>query len=354
MAISSPIRVVQWATGSMGRTAMRLCHDHPKLDLVGALVYSDKKHGQDLGGIIRRPSSGISATKDREEILALDADVVIHMPRITLPYEALVPDVVALLRSGKNVISTAGFHWPEAQGADYAAELRDAARAGGVTLAGVGVNPGLIAERLVMSATAMSVDIDRIEIFETVDASAMSSGAFVFDLMGLGSDPDEKDIRKGPLADLYGALFSEVLHFCAHHLGQSITTITPDHRLTRAPRDIALIPGTIKSGTVAATEWRWTATLGDGSQLLLSIIWTADPSLHDSDRQGHWVLKILGRPNITLTLDISEPDPTKPPSRALTDAVCAVAINAIPDVIGAPPGLFAFPPIGLWAAGGAS
>lgn len=351
MTISSPVRVIQWATGSMGRTAMRLCHDHPELDLVGALVYSDKKNGQDLGSIIKRPSFGVSATNDKRQIFDLDADVVIHMPRITLPYEALVPDVVALLRSGKNVISTAGFHWPDAQGETYANELREAAISGGVTLAGVGVNPGLIAERLVMSATAMSVEIDRIEIFETVDASAMTSGAFVFDLMGLGSDPKSKDIRKGPLAGLYSALFSEVLHFCAHHLGQSIVKINPDHQLTLAPKDIQLIPGTIKSGTVAATEWRWIATLENNSELLLSIIWTADPSLHDSDRQGHWVLKILGRPNITMTLDISEPDPEKPPSRALTDAVCAVAVNAIPDVINAPPGLFAFPPVGLWPEG---
>lgn len=351
MVISSPVRVIQWATGSMGRTAMRFCHDHPQLDLIGGLVYSDDKAGQDLGDIIRRPPLGVKATTDRDEILALDADVVIHMPRITLPYEALVPDVVALLKSGKNVISTAGFHWPDAQGADYAAELRDAALAGGATLAGVGVNPGLIAERLVMSAAAMSVNIDRIEIFETVDASAMSSGAFIFDLMGLGSDPEKADIRKGPLAALYGALFSEVLHFCAHHLGRSISSIAPDHQLTLAPQDIELIPGTINAGTVAATEWRWVALLSDGSELLLSIIWTADPSLHDSDRQGHWLMKIHGRPNITMTLDISEADPDKPPSRALTDAVCAVAINAIPDVVAAPPGLFAFPPIGLWPEG---
>ena len=330
---------------------MRLCHDHPDLDLVGALAYSDEKNGQDLGEIIKRPSFGVQATNDRDEIIALDADVVIHMPRITLPYDALVPDVAALLRSGKNVISTAGFHWPDAQGDEYAKELRDAALEGGVTLAGVGVNPGLIVERLVMSSAAMSVDIDRIEIFETVDASAMSSGAFVFDLMGLGSDPETKDIRKGPLADLYGALFSEVLHFCARHLGQTVSKITPDHRLTLAPDDIKLIPGTIKSGTVAATEWRWTATLSDSSEILLSMIWTADTSLHGSDRQGHWLMKIIGRPNITLTLDISEPDPDKPPSRALSDAVCAVVINAIPGVIAAPPGLFAFPPVGLWPEG---
>lgn len=347
MGVNEVRRVIQWATGSLGRTAMRMVVDRPELELVGALVYSEKKVGVDLGEMIHRPSLGVAATRDRDKIFALDADVVIHMPRITLPYDALVPDVVRLLESGKNVISTAGFHWPQAHGDAYADRLRDAAIKGGVTLAGVGVNPGLVAERLLLSATAMSVEIDELRLFETVDASAMASGAFVFDLMGLGSDPDIRDIRDGPLAKLYGALFSEVLYFCAHHLGSRISSIEPHHELTLAPHDITLIPGTIAKGTVAATEWNWRAMLENGTVLILSIIWTADPSLHDSDKQGHWTLKVVGRPNITMTLDISEADPTKPPSRALTDAVCAVAINAIPAVCAAPPGLFAFDPIGL-------
>lgn len=347
MGTEKVIRVVQWATGSMGRTAMRMVVDRPELTLVGARVYSEKKVGVDLGEMIHRAPLGVTATRDAETIFALNTDVVIHMPRITLPYAALVPDVVRLLESGKNVISTAGFHWPQAHGDAYADRLRNAAIKGGVTLAGVGVNPGLMAERLLLSATAMSVEIDELHLFETVDASAMTSGAFVFDLMGLGSDPEKRDIRKGPLAELYGALFSEVLYFCAHHLGSPIASITPQHQLTLAPHDIALIPGTISKGTVAATEWNWRAVLENRTVLILSIIWTADPSLHDSEKQGHWTLKIVGRPNITMTLDISEADPLKPPSRALTDAVCAVAINAIPAVCDAPPGLFAFDPIGL-------
>lgn len=344
MNVGKVIRVIQWASGSMGRTAMRMVIDHPEMDLVGTLIYSGKKRGIDVGEIAKRPPTGVLATDDIDEIIKTDADVVIHMPRITLPYDALVPNVIRLLESGKNVISTAGFHWPDAHGESYAGPLRAAAIKGNATLAGVGVNPGMVAERLVMTASAMSVDMDRIEIFETVDASAMASPEFVFGLMGLGSDPADKDIRQGPLSDLYGALFSEVLYFCADHFGSQISAIEPDHQLTIAPRDIAVAAGTIAKGTVAATEWRWTAHLENGTELLLSIIWTADRNLHDNDRQGHWIMNIKGRPDIKMTLDISESDPSKPPSRALTDAVCAVAINAIPQVIAAPAGLFAFQP----------
>ena len=35
------LRVVQWATGPVGRHAIAAVADHPDLDLVGVLVYSD-------------------------------------------------------------------------------------------------------------------------------------------------------------------------------------------------------------------------------------------------------------------------------------------------------------------------
>lgn len=333
----------------MGRTALRRTLDDPSLTLAGVYVYSAAKSGKDAGDLVRRPPTGILATADRAAILATEADVVIHTPRITLPYDALVPDVEALLRSGKNVISTAGFHWPSTHGDAYADRLRDAALAGGVTLAGVGVNPGMIVERIALAATAMCVDLQHIHVSETVDASGMASAAFVFDLMGLGSDPQLNDIRQGPLATLYTTLFSEVLHFAGHTMRTTVTAIEPDHRLTLAPRDIVIPAGTIRQGTTAATEWRWTARYANGVAFTLAILWTADPSLH-GEGKGHWDIRLEGRPNIHMTLDITEADPAVPPSRALTDATMAVAINAIPAIVAAPPGLFAFMPPAAWRA----
>ena len=341
-------RIVQWATGSMGRTALRRIIDSPDLTLAGCYVYGLKKAGRDAGDLARRGTTGVLATNDRQAIIDLAADVVLHCPRITLPYEALVDDVAALLESGKNVVSIAGFHWPQAHGPAYASKLHDAAVRGGATLAGVGVNPGMVVERIALTASAMSHDLQRMSVFETVDASAMTSPEFVFGLMGLGSDPAERDIRDGPLAALYGTLFSEVLHFFAAELGGAITRVESDHRLTLAPQEIATAAGPIGEGRVAATEWRWLAQTSAGPELLLSILWTADPTLHGDERLGHWTIQLDGRPTIRMSLDIGEADPSLPPSRALTDATIAVAINAIPQVVAAPPGLFAFHPPAAW------
>lgn len=338
-----PYRVIQWATGAMGRTALRRIIDHPDLELAGCYVHSADKAGRDAGDIARRPPTGVIATTDIDAILAIDADIVIHTPRITLPYDAMNADVARLLASGKNVISTAGFHYPQAHGAGYTAPLLAACTAGGSSLIGLGVNPGAVFERLTLAATGLCSELTRVTVSETVDASSMAAAEFVFGLMGFGADPARDDITRGPLADLYGALFSEVLHLAALGLYDRIETIVPDHAVTLAPHAIRLPAGEIAAGTVAATCWRWIATLASGVELVLSILWTADPALHPEDGRGHWNILIEGRPNIRMTLSIDEGDPAAPPARALTDATIAVAIAAIPDICAAPPGFFAFP-----------
>ena len=45
------LRVIQWATGSVGRHAVAAVHEHPDLDLIGALVYFDAKADRDVGDV---------------------------------------------------------------------------------------------------------------------------------------------------------------------------------------------------------------------------------------------------------------------------------------------------------------
>jgi hypothetical protein len=328
----------------MGRTSLRRILDHPDLELVGVHVYDPNKAGRDAGELARRPATGVIATNDIETILALDADVVIHTPRITSPYAVQNAEVERLLASGKNVISTAGFHWPASHPQSYTAPLLAAAVTGGATLAGLGVNPGAIVERITLAATGLCAQLDRITIRETVDASHMTSTDFVFGLMGFGQDPKTRDITKGPLAAMYSDLFGEVLAFSAQALGKTLRVIEPEHRLTLAPADMTIAAGHIAAGTVAATEWCWRALFNEGGEMRLSILWTSDLALHGATATGHWLMEIEGRPNIRMTLDIFEGDPAAPPARALTDATVAVAIRAIPDVCQAPPGFFAYAP----------
>src|SRR5271166_1455046 len=91
------LRVIQWATGSVGAAAIKGVLDHPELELVGCWVHSQAKAGKDVGEIIGTSPLGVIATNSIDDVLALDADAVIYAP--LLPN---VEEVAALLRSGRD------------------------------------------------------------------------------------------------------------------------------------------------------------------------------------------------------------------------------------------------------------
>jgi 2,4-diaminopentanoate dehydrogenase len=339
-------RVAQWATGSMGRTALRRIIDHPDLELVGVYVYDPRKVGRDAGELARRPSTGVAATNRIADIVASKPDVVLHTPRLTEPYSRQNDDVIELLGAGIDVISTAGFHYPDCHGVAYAGPLRHACERGGSTLAGLGLNPGFIAERVAVLLTGMCADLTSVACYEIADASSMPAPEFVFGIMGFGTDPAVRDITHGPLAALYGELFMEVFHAVAAALGTRVLRLEPEHKVTLAPHDLAIKAGTVRAGTVAATEWRWRGELADGRVLVHSVTWTADPRLQggNSREAAHWRIEIDGRPNVRVSIIIEDPDPTAPHMRAAADATVALALRAIPEVCAAPPGFYQPPP----------
>ncbi|MEC9053376.1 MAG: dihydrodipicolinate reductase, partial [Actinomycetota bacterium] len=145
------MRVIQWATGGVGRAAIEAILKHPELELVGCWVHSAAKDGVDVGTILGGAEIGVAASSDRDAVLAMDADAVVYAP--------LVPDaeeVASILRSGKNVVTPVGWFYPHERDR---AVVEAAALEAGVSLHGTGLNPGGITELhpLVFSALSSAV-----------------------------------------------------------------------------------------------------------------------------------------------------------------------------------------------------
>ncbi len=108
-----PIRVVQWSTGNVGVHSLRAVIERPGLELVGVHVTNPAKVGRDAGELCGLGPTGVLATGDVEEILALDADAVLHMPLPSLVHGddpgRDVDDACRLLASGKHVVTTVGY-----------------------------------------------------------------------------------------------------------------------------------------------------------------------------------------------------------------------------------------------------
>src|ERR1700735_30800 len=142
--VMTALRVVQGATGNIGARSLRGVIEHPELTLAGVYVTSAAKAGKDAGDLCGLPATGVTATNDIDEILALKPDCVLYMPAA-----CNVDEVCALLASGANVVTTRGeFHHPDSIDTAVRARVEAACQAGGTSIHSTGSSPGFISEAL--------------------------------------------------------------------------------------------------------------------------------------------------------------------------------------------------------------
>ncbi|MBR9986616.1 MAG: hypothetical protein KFF68_11955 [Desulfosarcina sp.] len=334
-------RVIQWATGSMGKTCLRAVIDHPDLELVGLYVYNEKKAGRDAGDIAVRNKTGVLATRSMSEILALDADAVIHTPRIQFPYASHNEDICRLLASGKNLVSINGHCYPAAHGQAYAAPFEKACQQGGASLFGTGLNPGFVAEKIAAAATGACLDIDHIDIKENFDVTGVPEHDYVFNVLGFGSDPASFGLSDtGPVAELMDGMYREVVALMAKRLFLDLEGVVSDHRVEPAAEPITARAGIIPAGTVAATHWCWHGMVAGKRLITLRVSWVMGTRPTDGKAADHWKIMIRGRPGIDIAMNLVEPHNTGVKTKSEQYAVAASVINSIPEVCAAPPGIY--------------
>lgn len=332
-------RVVQWATGPMGKAILRTMIDHPSTDVVGAYVYNEKKVGRDVGDLANRPTTGVFATNNIDEILALDADVVVHAGRLG-PYGGHDDDIVRLLESGANVLSINGYTDPHAHPGERRNRLQNAGVAGGSSLMGVGLNPGFVAEQVAVLVTGICASLEHIEVVEAADARELRDPRYLFDALGFGAplgEHDPNDPSWGPVSALNG-MYEEVLSAMAHHLDLKLERIETDHVCHPAESDVVVHAGTIPKGTVGHTNWRWHGIVGGRRRLTMSIHWFVETAHLDEPEPPLWRVHLTGHPGLRLSIDLQKhPDDH---SRMSTEqyAVAGQVINSIPHVVAAEPG----------------
>ncbi len=230
-------RVIIWGPGEVGGATLRAAHADDAIEVVGVKVFSPHKNGRDAGELVGIGPIDIRATTSKRDILDLDADCVIVTPLPSSILEGIDADVIDLLESGKNVVTTAAYHnlampnwhnrattpmsrlremsrsnglWRDAAerrtmrvGRALTASKRfdsigniafkgvaeqrfparatperilDACRKGGATLHGTGVHPTFMVERLLKRMCQPLSEVSHIRFVESVDFSHAPDG----------------------------------------------------------------------------------------------------------------------------------------------------------------------------------
>jgi hypothetical protein len=333
-------RVVQWATGAVGGAQLRAVIDDPKLELVGLFVYSPDKVGVDAGTLVGRAQTGVLATDDKGEILDLDADIVLHAASKGFPDNTNTDDLVELLASGKNVITTTSYNHLPTFGVDAADRIEAACRAAGTRFHAAGEHPGFMFERLATSLTGLCQRVDRITVQEFVDCSGLSEPKMLFELMGMGKQPDEISIDS-PMFRAVSVQYEQALAATADTLGLAVDEVKHEIRTAVVDHDVPVACGTLAAGSVVGQILSWSAYQGGEPRLVAEEYWTCTPV-------PEWQLSIedlflvrvnvQGAPDITVDLRIDRaPIPEFGDVSGGHLAVAMSAVRAIPDVLAAPP-----------------
>lgn len=332
------IRVVQWAMGRVAGSAVRAVLAHPQLELVGAFAWSPDKAGQDVGDLCGIPALGIEATNDVDEILALRPDVVLYMP---LLWD--VDDMVRLLESGINVISTANFITGHSYGDRDRHRLNDAAVRGGASLYGTGISPGHVSA-VALTAAATCREIERISIWEAADCTHYASPETWKDL-GFGLPPDTPGIADR--AKQRQLVFTDAVEMMAKALGISLDEIlyTPEFGLATEDLDLGYM--VIPEGTVCGLDGVWQGIVQGKPVIELGLRWRLGNAMEPDwpIEEGH-VIEIRGVPNVRVRFETDPRDSGEHGSPTANPAV-----NAIPAVVAAHPGLVTLDELPLITAG---
>jgi 2,4-diaminopentanoate dehydrogenase len=335
-------RVIQWATGAVGSAQLREVIDDPELELVGVFVFSSSKADVDAGTIVGRPPTGVLATNDKAEIMALDADVVLHAASKGFAVNTNTDDIVALLESGKSVITTTSYNHLPTYGNGADVRIPAACQKTGTRFHAAGENPGFMFERLATGLTALSQRVDKITVQEFVDTSGVAAPEMLIELMGMGKPPGEIS-DESKMFRAISVQYEQALATTADLLTLSIDEIRTDVETATVDHDVEVACGTLAAGTVVGQIMSWTA-LHDGRPVLVAEeYWTCthDIPQWDLSLEGMALrVTIEGAPRIRVDLVIDN-DPVAKLETASGGqlAVAMTAVRAIPYVLRAPPGV---------------
>ena len=335
-------RVLQWATGPVGRHAIRAVVDHPDLELTGVFVYSDDKVGRDAGELAGINPVGITATNDRDAMLALDADVVLYMAQGDANPPPALDDICALLASGKNVVSTAvtPLIYPASMGPPVVERLDKACAEGGTTFHATGIEPGWASECLPLAMSGIFRYVESLKVQELLEYATYDNAFMLFDVMGFGRTPDDETVI-GRDAALLGSVFKAPLMLLAEAFEATIDDFTFDRETWVTQEAFDIPAGHIAVGTVAGMRFSATAVVEGRPALTVEhVTRLREQDAPDWPRGRGWEVTVEGLPSMTLKSRIAVHGEDDSDQGCLGTAMHAV--HAVVPVCQASPGIKTF------------
>jgi len=332
------LRIVQWTTGNVGVQSVAAIAANPGLELVGCYAWSPDKVGRDAGELCGLEPLGVAATNDVGALLALRPDCVVYNPMWPS-----VDELVRILESGANVVSTAAFVNGHNLGPDRK-RLADACERGGASLFGTGVSPGFV-DMLGIVMAGISDRIDKVTVSEAAHTMGYDSPE-TEKPAGFGRPMEDPELQAMTAEGT--AVFREAALMMADALGVELDEVVCEAEYAAALEDLDLGSWQIAAGCVAGIAASWQGRVKGRTLVELNVRWKKAPVLEpDWKISDGWVVEVAGRPTVRTTVQFLPPPDFEAKSLAdfmvLGHIMTAMpAVNAIAAVVAAPAGIVSY------------
>src|ERR1700712_568877 len=330
----TPLRVIQWTTGNIGRRSLHAIIGRPDLELVGVYAHGADKVVRDAAELCGWPEpTGVLATNDIDALLATKPDACCYNP-----LWPSVDELVRLLEAGVNVCSSAAWITGGKQTPEDLARIRKACEQGNSTIFGSGAHPGMT-NMVGMVLSGSCEDVVEIRITESVDCSTYES-AGTQAAMGSGRDPATPGLAESVRRE--SEVFAESAAMMADAIGADLDRMTFDVEFTIATGDSDLGFMQIPAGTVGGVFGYHRCWVGERNVVSVGFNWTMGSHVTPPKplEHGH-VIQVMGTPNMRTVLHCLPPkDWTEPGFMGLGMIYTAMPVtNAVPAVVAAAPGI---------------
>jgi hypothetical protein len=334
-------RVIQWGTGNVGTHALRSIIERPDFELAGLKVYNPAKSGIDAGDLVGAERTGVAATTDVNEVLAIEADCVVYTA-LGMTKGAIaqpIDDICLLLGRGYNVVSSAVERaiYPKALPPEILSRLEAACTEGGSSFLGAGINPGFTMDLWAVNMSRLSRRIDRINVVEVCDMTNYDSIENM-QYMGFGKTLDEIGDRSLRIegVDELTPFYSSAL-MVSHALRFTLDAVRFENEFGLATERLEVAAGVIEPGTVAVVKMRYIGESGGRDVLVNEWVWRTTDDVNPEWGVGeYWSMEITGDPTMKLRLEASTEFDSK---RIVSLVVATNAVNSVPVLCDAAPGV---------------
>jgi hypothetical protein len=340
-----PIRVVHVATGNVGRIALSQLITDPRFELAALVVSNPEKVGHDAGELAGLDVvTGVIATGDLSAALEAGAECAVYCALAETRFFEALDDLKRLLAAGMNVVSTAPvpmqYPWgllPQEMIDPYETICRER----DVSLFVTGVDPGWAGDLLPLAIASTCQHVEQVRCSEIADYATYDGAPVMFDVMGFGRPVGENLpmlFKPGMLASAWGISIRQL----AAGFGIELDEITEWFEQEPAPDAFDVAAGPIPKGGVAAVRFQVTGMAGGKPAIVIDHTTRLRPDLRPdwprpAQEGGSYRVEITGEPSYLV--DVCPTSAKGDHNYAAIASGAGRAVNAIPDVVAAEPGI---------------